>query len=320
MKVDHSIYYLQAADPLKPFGKMARREGALLQVHFGDGTIGYADCHPWPELGDLPLQIQLNRLKEKIPTALMQCSLRFAQLDAQARKKKRALLFEREIPKSHYLATHFTSWTPQEVTRVRDQGFTHLKIKIGRHLDEEGLQLLKLFEKSSLKLRLDFNESLNFESCQRFLNKIEILKPFIDFIEDPFPFHAKQWEEVQKQGWVLACDRHAVHACQHPRAAAVLIIKPALQQEAIWKNWTNQRRVVTSYLDHPFGQLTAAYTAVLVDPKGEETHGLLSHPTYAPNPFSLKLAQSGPHFKVPAGDGFGFESELVKLPWKPLIY
>lgn len=318
MKIDYHLYHLQAHHSLNVQAKATRREGALLRVTFGDRSVGYADCHPWPELGDLPLQIQLNRLKDKSPTMLTRCSLRFAQIDAQARKKKQPLLCEGRIPKSHFLATDFFSWSDEEVNRVRQNGFTHLKIKLGRNIDQEICQLLK-FNHTSLLLRFDFNESQTYDSFQRFLDKVAPLKPSIDFIEDPFPFHAKQWEKIQREGWILACDRHAVHANQHPYAAEVLIIKPAIQQEAEWKNWTNQRRVVTSYLDHPLGQLTAAYAATLIDPDALDVHGLLSHHAYIPNPFSQKLAALGPSFKVPAGEGFGFESELAKLPWKTLV-
>lgn len=318
MHIDHHLYHLKPFHALNAHHQGDHRLGALLRVNFGEGIIGYADCHPWPEIGDLPLETQLYRLKHGIPTNLARCSIRFAHLDALARQKRQPLLSPRNIPKSHYLITNLLSWTEGDLHQAIKQGYTHVKLKLGRKLEEEINQILGLFSQGALKVRLDFNEALTYDSFQAFLRKIAPLQPHIDFIEDPFPFHAKQWEQVQKQGWILACDRHAVHASHHPEAAQVLVIKPAIQPKEDWTNWTQQRRVVTSYLDHPFGQLTAAYVASLVDPQRKEVHGLLTHHAYHLNAFSHKLSPPGPDFKVPEGVGFGFESELETLSWKSL--
>jgi o-succinylbenzoate synthase len=55
------------------------RHGALIRV---DG--GFADIHPWPELGDLPLDQQLALLARDETTPLTQASLEFASIDAAA--------------------------------------------------------------------------------------------------------------------------------------------------------------------------------------------------------------------------------------------
>ena len=61
------------------------RTGALLRVEFADEEIGYADCFPWPELGDAPLSAQLNSIKTGYLTPVTARSLYFASKDAQAR-------------------------------------------------------------------------------------------------------------------------------------------------------------------------------------------------------------------------------------------
>jgi O-succinylbenzoate synthase len=38
---------------------LGMRQGALLKIVFADHLVGYADCHPWPELGDIPLAEQV---------------------------------------------------------------------------------------------------------------------------------------------------------------------------------------------------------------------------------------------------------------------
>lgn len=61
MKAAASRYRLHPRSPgVNP------RPGALVQVEFGKDLIGYADCHPWPELGDLFLPDQLLDLKRQL--------------------------------------------------------------------------------------------------------------------------------------------------------------------------------------------------------------------------------------------------------------
>src|SRR3954463_14889162 len=74
-----------------------RRLGALIRV--GDG---FADVHPWPELGDAPLDQQLALLARGETTALTRASLRFAELDAAARHDGRWLFERVTIPMSHW--------------------------------------------------------------------------------------------------------------------------------------------------------------------------------------------------------------------------
>ena len=58
------------------------RRGALLRV---DG--GFADVHPWPELGDANLDDQLALLARGETTPLTRASLQFASIDAAARDR-----------------------------------------------------------------------------------------------------------------------------------------------------------------------------------------------------------------------------------------
>ncbi|MEA2329564.1 MAG: hypothetical protein QOE68_4523, partial [Thermoanaerobaculia bacterium] len=73
------------------------RRGALIRVNGG-----YADVHPWPELGDLPLDEQLALLARRETTPLTQCSLEFASIDAAARRDGRSLFDGLTIPPSHW--------------------------------------------------------------------------------------------------------------------------------------------------------------------------------------------------------------------------
>lgn len=317
MKVAYANYELHSPHPLNALSKDFKRQGALLRLTFAPHVIGYADCHPWPELGDAPLQEQLERLLHQQMTPLTCCAVALAQVDAQARAQGKSLL-QHPIPASHFLVTHFLDWTPAHVHKVEQQGYTHIKLKMGRYPSEEAHHLLKLFASSFLKIRLDFNETLNQTTCWQFLRRIQELQFQIDFIEDPFPFDAQEWTKIQQEGWTLACDRQAHVACHHPEAARVLIVKPALHAIEEWQSWTCQTRVVTSYMGHPLEQASAAYVASQLDGTHSCVHGLQSHHAYHPHAFSHALNWHGPQFSVPAGTGFGFDQELQQLEWVDL--
>jgi hypothetical protein len=73
------------------------REGALIRD--GDGV---ADVHPWPELGDAPLDEQLVRLARGETPPLTARSLEFARIDKEARVRGESLFAGLQIPASHW--------------------------------------------------------------------------------------------------------------------------------------------------------------------------------------------------------------------------
>lgn len=318
MKISYALYELEANYSLSAISCVLRRQGGLLKVNFDSNSVGYAECHPWPEMGDLPLKVQLEKLAQGELTPLTGCALELAFLDAKYRLQgKNALIFQ-NIPQSHFLVTDLFDWTPQHVQQIIQQGYTHVKLKVGRQLDREVESMQSLFLNTSLKLRLDFNEALTPKTFCHFLQHIQNLQEHIDFIEDPFPFNDQEWAAIQKEGWILACDRQAQQACHQPEAARILIIKPAVQPFEEWQKWIHQTRIVTSYLGHPLGQVAAAYVAAQVDSSCSLVHGLLSHHAYQPTLFSKHLNWQGPSFVFPPGTGFGFDQEFAQLKWIPL--
>ena len=312
MKIEYSLY------ELKPrYSTFKSREGALLKVTFEEGLVGYADCHAWPELGDFPLNQQLSNLSQGKLSQLTACSLELAKMDAKFRSLKVSAFNERQIPKSHYLGTHFIDLSFQAVENITQKGFSHIKLKVGKDLKKEIQVLLNLFGETSLKLRLDFNETLSRTDFQIFLHSIEKIKGKIDFIEDPFPFDAYAWKEIQEKEWKLGCDRQFQAGIGQQEAACVLIVKPAVVSQQQLNQRCSQKKIVTSYLGHPLGQVAAAYIATKIDPACDLVHGLCSHTAYRPNVFSAYLGE-GPFFSIPPGWGFGYDEELSKVSWKVL--
>lgn len=268
--------------------------------------MGYADCHPWPELGDLPLDRQLKEW-----TPLTSQSLRFARIDAEARATGTNLLEGLPIPPSHYLVISLQNLEGGLLEILMSQGFTHLKIKVGQQVPEEILQLKTLMGShvgQRFRWRLDFNGRLSVDQFAEFLDAMKDFLHLIDFIEDPCPYQTDTWASIQSHyGISLACDRWALEALGSPAAASVIILKPAIHHEDLFQNH-KQRLVVTSYLDHPLGQACAAYIAGKL--ALTEVCGLLSHTAYEATPFSSRLSTGTPHFHPIPGTGFGFDEIL----------
>lgn len=264
-------YELIARAPLNARSRDVRRAGALIRV--GDG---FADVHPHPELGDAPLDEQLARLARGETTRLTRRSLHFATLALDS-------LFDGvTVPESHWPAA----------AGEAPAAFDTIKVKMpGNPLPERG------------RLRLDFNATL---TADEFLRVAESLpKERIDFVEDPCPYDADVWGEIKsKTGIRLALD-HEVAS----ENVDVLVVKPAIQ--TVDPESSARDLVVTSYMDHPLGQLFAAYVAAK-----EATNprcGLLTHLLFEPNEFSERLTLDGARL-VPVR----FGDLLHRLPWTRL--
>lgn len=295
------------------------RTGALLKIEFEKGLVGFTDCHPWEELGDAPLTEQLNLLKEERLTSLTKRSLHFARLDAHARMNGINLFTGLTIPTSHFLIPNLMEWDQKAITTALQQGFTRFKVKLGRNLSQELLQLERLCPLiGNSKLRLDFNLKL-------LRDQFKLLEPwnkYIDFYEDPFPYDNAYWSSLQQSNNTMALDHNSEAAIGAIDSTKVLVIKSAVQDETPFLTHAHpkQRLVFTSYLDHPLGQLTAAFTAAKALqklPEQVDICGLLSHKVYQPNVFSEQLT-NGPLFIPPPGTGFGFDELLAEQLWRVL--
>ncbi|MBV9495267.1 MAG: hypothetical protein JOZ54_13545 [Acidobacteria bacterium] len=272
-----SGYTLVPRAPLSALAGAEPRHGALIRV---DG--GVADIHPWPELGDEPLETQLAMLAAGETTVLTRRSLACAALDAAARNAGRSLFDAITIPESHWPG----SAPPEE--------FGIAKIKFGARIPER------------VRLRIDYNMLL---SAEEFLALAESLpRERIDFIEDPCPYDAATWRRIRERtGMPLALDRGF-----STDGVDVWIVKPAVQAPP---RSGERRTIVTSYMDHPVGQLHAALVAAQTT---TETCGLITHVLYEPNEFSESLRLDGARLVPPGGTGIGFDDALERLPWKRL--
>jgi o-succinylbenzoate synthase len=251
------------------------REGALLRI-----DDGFADVHPWPELGDADLDAQLSLLARAETTALTQASLRLAALDRDARRRGVSLFDGVTIPLSHWPGNE----PPEGFDTVKTKGVAEVP--------------------SHVRIRIDFNARL---TAAEFVEIARTLpRERIDFIEDPCPYDEETWRDLRERtGLRLALDRFE-------GAADVLVHKPALQ--AAWPQHNDV--VVTSYMDHPVGQFGAAFIAATHETNPR--CGLMTHVLYEPDAFIERVERDGARLLPPRGTGLGFDDLLEKLPWKSI--
>lgn len=295
----------------------ADRYGVLLRVD-DRGTSGFADLHPWPELGDFTVAEELKALASGSPLRLAQRSLYFARRDREARMNRKNLFAGLSIPLSHRLVTDLCTLDVAALRTWSSEGFTHLKIKVGREPLEELRKLKELAnEISGFKVRFDFNELGTVEAVSEWIRALEPrVKNAIEFLEDPIAYQPLNWLRVaQETKLPLALDRQATP----DTPSDWLVIKPASQSASAFTS-SRSRLCVTSSLDHPVGQMSAALEAAeLARDREVGVCGLVSQSAYEPNAFSEALEVEGPKLTASRHDfGLGFTSLFEKVDWRPL--
>lgn len=311
-----SHYTLRSRGFLNAVSGRRAFNGVLIRAGDGFGCI-----HPWPELGDPPLEKCLEDLAGPRRWPIVRRALRCAEYDAAARSREESLFEEMETPPSH--AT-LAAPDPALAGLAFEAGFTHLKMKCGRDAATERACIEAVVaEFPQACWRLDFNESLDPESARDWVGALsESARKSLDFLEDPSPFSEAAWERLHRDtGVALAIDREAA---PHRKAAQVCIIKPAVDEtwmlgEAALMN--GQRLVVTSYMDHPLGQAFAAWEAArlgLQFPGQPGICGLRTDHLFQPDAFTEALGPWSPNFNPPPGTGLGFDDLLEALTWTRL--
>ena len=301
-------YTLRSARALNAASARTEREGALIRV--GDG---YGCLHPWPELGDAPLDDQLRALVagDAHRTPLVVGALECARIDGEARRVGKSL-FRCPVPESHWLVRD-----GDDPAFARSEGFRIAKIKGTPDL-ERVIALVDAWSRAGLRIRLDFNESLRRGGFLDFWKRLgEERHRAIDAVEDPEAWSEDGWMDLRDAGIPLAVDRDHTSRL---RSGDVLVYKPAHYGFACDRD---TRFYVTSYMDHAIGQAWAAAFASIASQGGANPNllpcGLLTHRCFEDDPFFERLRCDGSRLLPPGGTGLGFDDLLEKLSWKRLI-
>lgn len=328
MKIWYSLYQLYPKGVLNSQTKLQYRKGAILRVRFDSGAVGYADLCPYPEMGDRPLEIELNQIALGKSSAMGLRSLNFATLDAEARIRKESLFNPKIRIKNHFLITDISRFDLDRVEQIETSGYAEFKVKMGQDLVKETELVERLTNRfsSRSKLRLDFNASLSRDRFVDFFDKNQKwLRPCLEYIEDPFTYDPREWREVsQKRGIIFALDLAADAVSTQAEGAQVIVIKPAIHDPALliekFKG-TNKKFVFTHYMDFPLGQMFALATAQYYYTSVREqllSCGLQFHDIYEGFTFQDHVKMDGPYILPPEGYGVGFDKLLENQSWVEL--
>lgn len=313
-------YALRSRGSLNAVSQRREFKGALIRVDEGIGCL-----HPWPEFGDAPVEEQLWLLRAGGASRVIERALRMAAVDGAARRRGVSLFAGLEIPPCHYSWDQNQTAEPQ-MERVIGEGWRAIKTK-GWAADAKTLPLLELLAalagEAPVKFRIDFNSCLTRASFGALWQQMgSAIQQRIDFIEDPFPYDAAAWSEMQERfGVRLALDKQLRGARE---GFSVAVLKPGRRE---WRDLVDElsptvRVVMTSAMDHAIGQTFAAYEAALawkeLGPR-LDLCGLCTEHLFEQDAFFERLHSHGGQLAVDrAGTGLGFDEVLAKLPWQTL--
>ncbi len=304
MKIWTHRYRLEPREP-----KNKAREGALVKCEWFAGQMGYSDLHPWPEFGEPELAVHLRSLKELQFTPLADASMEFNYQDREYRLKKRSAFLGLILPRSHRLVFDIEQLTPEKLGLWKEQGFSHIKVKMGRNLKAETDILVGMIYSTKLMWRVDFNGRVPIQDFTQWWAGLDAaVKTRIDFIEDPVGSG-----ELKVAGpWANDWTKQA--------RAQVRIVKPARERSEDVAKF--DRVIFTHGLDHPLGQATSLWAAAKFysqHPRKMEVCGLAATDFFLPNAFSQVWNCEGPRMKPAEGTGFGFDEQLAAVAWEPLF-
>jgi len=300
------------------------RSGMLLEVWpEGLKAPGYADCHPWPELGDPPLALHREALRRGQPTSLLERAFALGAADAEARSRGEGLFAGLTVPPSHALVS--LSELPELPTLLGATGAASVKVKVGERPSEEARALARAHQAHpALRWRLDANGRFAADDFRGFWRSLPpTLRPLVDFIEDPTPFDATLWAALSAElGCVFAWDRGSSAWAPGCPGVGVLVSKPAWDDSLALARrvaGTGVGLVITTALGHPLGSLAAAWVAAraaTVPSLEVLSCGLLSHAAYRPDAFSEALRVDEGVLRPLPGAGLGLGSLLEALAWE----
>jgi O-succinylbenzoate synthase len=327
MKFSFKKYVLNPLSELNAQSNQNPREGALLKIEWPGGMIGYADLHPWPELGDIALGKQLGDLESGKISTQLERSVWFAHRDALARKADVSLWSQVPRIKNNFLLSDVSKAGDETLDQARMSGFSTIKIKVGRDFEREKHVILRILRNGNFMLRIDCNGSLRWQDFETFFSGVEkSYRARLDYVEDPFTYDERMYREARVLVRVAVDRFFSKIDFDQKEAPPVdhLILKPAIQDVESFMRKVDKWRIpvtVTSYMDHPVGMVHAAILAGELKKKYQQligTSGCLHHHLYQKDVYQAELIMQGPYIQKVGGKGVGFDFLFHQETWSPL--
>jgi O-succinylbenzoate synthase len=323
MKIWSSPYTIQPFQSLNALSGGQVQVGALLKIQWPDGLTGYADLHPWSSLGDLSLDQQLADLKNGKISLQVEQSIWLARRDAKMRAENKNIFDYGAPVKNNYVATQVQSLSEDFFQELRTQGFTHIKVKMGRDLEQEKV-FLSQAAAADFRLRLDFNGMGSWPIFERFMTSLpKTVLPYIEYVEDPFRYEESEWREARRLVKIAVDNQLPQVKWNFSQVPFdVVVIKPAKTDVDLLVQRCLQHElsmVVTSYMDHTIGMFHALGVAMELKktyPNNMLTAGCLTHQLFKRDEFSLQVKSQGPFVLRVPGSGVGFDKLLETREWQ----
>ena len=365
LKIGEIQYAAYTLRPLPDFGtefilKNTLQHGTLLRILFQEVGIGFASLQPKLALGDAPLSELLPAarslvgriFKQKFSSEraqstgaggqILQQSVRLAFVDAYYRSQGLCAWEGLRIPRSHRLVDLVSLTSQLQESRA---GIQRFKIKLD--VAELGGAAEFLHRGCSawmdrVRIRLDFNYRWDRAQVREFLRQCGPGRDLVEFIEDPYPLEAMAWIQDQREfGVAFALDHLQLLELPYTSQAPfrVIVLKPAAQdvrERITWAKLWNLPVVITHYLDHPVGQMGAAWVAAALMGRGEalrvlgledlDVHslrllegGLDGSGQYETESFAAALPDSiNGQVHPPPGTGLGWDEQWSTVSWSAL--
>lgn len=327
MKIFYALYELKPISHESKAFSLPVRNGALLKIQWTDQKIGYADLHPWPELGDPTLEEHLSSLREFKLTEMTEQAIWLASLDAQGRQDKVNIFDNQILLRNNAIVNRVGPHTVELLDPLIKKGFSTAKLKVGISIDEEVQMINRMANTHNLKLRLDFNSRLTWKTFSQYiLGLTPTAKKLIEYVEDPFPYDAELWKEA-RQIVPLAIDwelRKISKDLNQPIEADVFVLKPTHQDIQVRlaqaEKW-NKFITVTSHMGHPLGVMQCLQVAQQLhkaQPNRMRDPGCMTFDVFEPTEFHSLLNIQGPYVRKVGGWGIGFDFILKGQKWNQL--
>ncbi|MGH1469183.1 MAG: hypothetical protein ACRBBP_09930 [Bdellovibrionales bacterium] len=250
-------------------------EGVLLKFE----NEKYSLYHPIESLGDPSLKDFVKSLSEQTPLLdkIKKASVGLKDFEA---------LMDKQV-KCYYSAPNLSDLIENK-DKIINEGFESVKFKVSSVGELE--EMVEDLKNLPLTYVFDFNgrgEKKDFIECSEKVK--DFLKEKVLYVEDPL-----------KEFVSLPYMRVASDFEDYGGEQDFTILKPtAFAHEQ--QSCSSRKSVVTSYLDHPLGQIMSTKWAL--DNGVENSCGLLSHTYYQANPYSEKILSKGPFLELKSAQG-----------------
>ncbi len=218
-------------------GVQHERRGLIITCKHADGTTQRGEVAPPPH--DVPSNEQLLKMFHEAIEGLDPSSKEFlSQLDARFVNSRircgissawvRNWQRKKAVPVNGLITGNEVE---EQIKLWQSVGIGSFKVKVGAKLDLERIKRIRSLIGPSSELRLDANESWDYESAKKYLNLLAPLA--ISYIEQPLPANEiEKMVKLQKLSPIdlaldeAATDSKAIKELLEKKAGRVVILKP----------------------------------------------------------------------------------------------